>query len=355
MKVVFDNIIYSLQHAGGVSVVWTNLIRRAAQEIGDAEWLEYDDAKANISRKTFSLPDEKILRRPSSCMKMKRYIDPHVASPEPFIFHSSYYRTCPSRHAINVTTVHDFTYEYYVSNPIKRRVHCWQKYKAILHSDAIVCISENTKKDLLRFVPKADEIKIKVIYNGVDDTFHLESDHSMERYVLFVGKRDPYKNFDKIVEPVAANGLRLKIAGHPLSAEETVMLERARCDYEYLGFVSDEQLNRLYNHAVCLLYPSEYEGFGLPVLEAQRAGCPVVAYNRSSIPEVIGSTPLLLNSLDTSVVAEAIRLAQNQDTRQWIIDNGLKNSTRFSWDKMAQEYFQLYRSLGKITRTVATE
>lgn len=347
MEVVFDNIIYSLQHAGGVSVVWTNLIRRAAQEIDDAAWLEYDNATANISRKTFSLPDDKIMLRQSGCMKFKRYINPRIKLSRPFIFHSSYYRTCPNKQAINVTTVHDFTYEYYVADRIKRSVHCWQKYKAILNSDAIVCISENTKKDLLKFVPKASEDKIKVIYNGVDDTFHTESDHSMGDFVLFVGKRDPYKNFDKIIEPVANCGLKLMIAGHPLSEDETAKLESCGCDYRYLGFVSNEELNHLYNHAVCLLYPSEYEGFGLPVLEAQKAGCPVVAYNASSIPEVIGDTPLLLNTLDRQTISDSIRLAQDQDKRFLIIENGLKNSARFSWDKMAQEYFQLYRSLSK--------
>lgn len=352
MKVVFDNIIYSLQHAGGVSVVWSNLIRRAAKQLGDTVWLEYDGAEENISRKTFSLPGNKIAHRPKSLMKLKRYVNPRIKLSEPFIFHSSYYRTCPSRQAINVTTVHDFTYEYYVSNPIKKRVHCWQKYQAILHSDAIVCISENTKKDLLRFVPKADESKIKVIYNGVDHTFHLESDHSMGDFVLFVGKRDPYKNFDKIVEPVAKCGLKLMIAGHPLSEDETARLDNSGCNYSYLGFVSDEELNSLYNHAVCLLYPSEYEGFGLPVLEAQKAGCPVVAYNRSSIPEVIGDTPLLLNSLGEQAIVDGIKLAQDQDTRSRIIEDGLKNSARFSWDKMANEYFELYRSLSETQRTL---
>lgn len=350
MKVVFDNIIYSLQHAGGVSVVWSNLITRAAHSLGDTMFVEYVGAEDNISRRTFNLPDEEVLLRPRGCMKLKRYVNPRIKLAAPFIFHSSYYRTCPNRQAINVTTVHDFTYEYYVSNPIKRRVHCWQKYRAILNSDAVVCISENTKRDLLKFVPNADEAKIKVIYNGVDDTFHLESDHSMGDFVLFVGKRDPYKNFDKIVEPVARCGLKLMIAGHPLSEDETVRLDGSGCDYSYLGFVSDEELNHLYNHAVCLLYPSEYEGFGLPVLEAQKAGCPVLAYNRSSIPEVIGDTPLLLGTLDEQAIADGINLAQSQDTRSRIIEDGLKNSARFSWDKMANEYFELYRSLSNSHR-----
>lgn len=345
MKVVYDNIIYSLQHSGGISVVWTNLVSRMLKSHHDIEFIEYVGAGDNISRSTISLPEGKVNRRSSFLMGLRRYINPTVQKDNRFVFHSSYFRICNKRAAINVTTVHDFTYELFVKNPLKRYVHCRQKHAAIRNSQCVVCISENTKKDLMRFLPDVPASRIHVIYNGVDDVFRVLDGKCNEGYVLFVGNRDGYKNFDKIVEPVSRMGMELRIVGRTLSKQEEDNLKSHSCHYRYEGFVDDERLNKLYNNACCLMYPSEYEGFGLPVIEAQKAGCPVIAYNASSIPEIIGDKTLLLDDLSADSICEKLKLLAEPSLREQIIAHGIENAKRFSWDAMADAYSNLYDSL----------
>ena len=162
-------------------------------------------------------------------------------------------------------------------------------------------------------------------------------------YVLYVGKRDRYKNFNALIEPLAKLGYKLKIVGVPLSSTEIQLLDKARLKYEYCGIVSDTELNKLYNEAICLLYTSLYEGFGLPILEAQMAGCPVIAFNSSSIPEVIGDKELLLDDITVDTLRMKMEYVKNN--RDQIVRDGLENVKRFSWDKMADEYMDLYKKL----------
>jgi len=342
MKIVFDNIIYVLQKAGGISVVWTNLIVRISHIIKNVTFLEYD-GEENINRQCIELCHDNICHKRNRFIWIARYCNPSFHSKEPFIFHSSYFRTCNNPHAINITTVHDFTYEYYVRNPIKKWVHCRQKYQAIRKSDYVVCISENTKQDLIKFLPDVNKEKIKVIYNGASDVFHILDNRRIGDYVLFVGSRDPYKNFDKIIKPICESKLRLVIVGKPLNNSEIQLLNATGCRFEHVGYISDEKLNILYNNAFCLLYPSEYEGFGLPVIEAQKAGCPVIAYNGSSIKEIIGDDTLLLQTISYEEILTKLQLLHTPSLRQSVINRGLGNACNYSWEKMASEYLSLYK------------
>ena len=106
--------------------------------------------------------------------------------------------------------------------------------------------------------------------------------------------------------------------------------------------VSDYELNNLYNGAYAFVYPSSYEGFGIPILEAQRAGCPVIAYNASSIPEVIGDTPLLMNNLTTDELLGKLSLLKDINKRQDIIQKGYINAMKFSWDKSFEKLMEVY-------------
>ncbi len=347
MKIVFDNIIYSLQQAGGISVVWTHLIKRVLEKWDGLSFIEYDGVH-NIARKDITIPSDIIELRSRKFMNLKRYLNPKVSSSEPFIFHSSYFRTCSHPLAINITTVHDFTYEYFVKNPIKRWIHCKQKHQAIRKADMVVCISENTRNDLFKILPDIPHEKVHVIYNGVDDSFHQLDKHATEPYVLFVGKRDPYKNFDKIIEPISETGMELHIVGSPLNKNEKSLMQNFKCTYKYHGFVSNEELNTLYNHAFCLLYPSEYEGFGLPVLEAQKAGCPVIAFNGSSIKEIIGDNTLLLQTTTKDEIIKKMHILTDPTTRQQVISRGIENSRNYSWDRMTNSYISLYKEAMKV-------
>lgn len=345
MKIVYDNIIYALQRCGGISVVWSNLIQRCLKKDADILFMDYEHE--NISRADIDLPAGNIIRKRLSMPQVQRFINPsgkEFRINEPFIFHSSYYRTLSHPNAINITTVHDFMYSFYVKNPVSKFLHCKQQYDAIRKSDIVVCISENTKRDLLRLLPDVNPDKVKVIYNGVDKRFHRLKDAEYKDYFLFVGNRSGYKNFSAVIGPISECGFELKIVGPALTQEEKELMESNKLRYTYCGRVSDEELNMLYNEAFCFIYPSLYEGFGLPVLEAQMAGCPVLAVNTSSLPEIIGDRNLLLDSVTSDTLREKIPLLRDPQSRKGIIENGLANAARFSWDRMTEEYLMLYQS-----------
>lgn len=350
--IYIDNVIFYLQNAGGVSVVWKEFISRLCKDrIKNVAYLNYNRENANIFYKCLLIPAKNIIHLKLYILSIQRYLPirlPHIK--EKFIFHSSYYRYSSNPNAINITTVHDFTYEYFVNN-VFAKLHIWQKYKAIRKSKYIICISENTKKDLLKFLPDIDPLKIRVIYNGVSNDYHplLINEVSSytfldEKYILFVGARGKYKNFKFVVESLSHYTYKLVIVGVDLSVSETKFLNKTigKNSYIFLGKISNEKLNLLYNYAFAFFYPSSYEGFGIPILEAQRAGCPVVAYNSSSIPEVIGETPLLLQSLTLEEVDRCFSLLEKTKMRELIKVKGYENAKKFSWDKMYKQILKLY-------------
>lgn len=345
--IVLDNIIFSLQKAGGVSAVWSNLISCLLADNVALTCLEYDDAMDNVFRKDTDIPVGAIRRLGKKASRLHEFISPKVRLSEPFIFHSSYFRTCSNPNAINVTTVHDFIYEQGKMN-LKQKLRVRMDYAAIRRSDVIVCVSENTKADLFRFLPDIDGEKVHVIHNGVSDHFTVlprPPKPELRNHILYVGGRQDYKNFRFAVETVSRTGLHLLICGSPLSVGEKEMLEeKLHGRYHHLLFPSNKDLNAIYNSVYALLYPSSYEGFGIPVLEAQRAGCPVIALDASSIPEIIGETPLLLTSLSEDEACAKLALLEDPDFRKSVTEAGLLNSRRFSWEKMAREYLNLYSS-----------
>ena len=307
MNVIFDNIIYNLQRYGGISVVWNELLSRARAD-KDLQVTELD------------------YRQHLSPRFMERYRIPAYKADTPAIFHSSYFRVLPQEGVYNVTTVHDLTYHFY-RRGLAKAVHLLEERRALQHSEAIICVSENTKRDLLRFYPWLDESRINVIYNGVSELFSPISSVQKKGYLLFVGNSQAdYKRYDVAQEVARLTGVELVTAAG----------------------VSLEQLNVMYNEALCLLYPSDYEGFGIPVIEAQRAGCPVIAQNHSSIPEVIGEKGLMVQH-DTpqrmaAEMADIVRQLQSRPTRA-IIEAGLENAQRFSWDKTYQQVKQVYENI----------
>lgn len=351
--IVFDNIIFSLQKAGGISVVWSELVKRMLNTDIHTKYIEYS-CLDNICREKLSIPIEWIFLKSCSFLWVKRYFKVKMGEKEKFIFHSSYYRTASDKSAINVTTVHDFTYEYYYTG-LRKKIHCWQKYKAIRESDYIICISENTKKDLLKFIPDAYSQNIRVIYNGVSNDYYPIVDlHTIKlpfehrTYVVHVGSRATYKNFNLSVNAIANTTLSLVIVGGgQLSKSETDYLNEVLgfSRYTYLGHISNDRLNDIYNGAEALFYLSEYEGFGIPVIEAQKAGCPVIAYASSSIPEIMGDTPLLIDELSVSNVLKCLEKLKSNSLRIDVVKRGLENAKRFTWDLMCEQVLALYQEI----------
>ena len=340
MHIIYDDIIYSLQKSGGGSVYWTEIIRRNKRQ---AEHYAYDSAKDNFFYDEENLPNLHIWS--SLFLIAKRYFNVRFRHRnEPFIFHSSLYRLCKNKNAVNITTVHDFVYEYYRKD-LKSNLHKMQKKKAVLHSDGVICISENTKKDLLKFYPNFRG-KIKVIYNGYStDKYFYKPQIEKTRNVLFVGARTDYKRFDIAVSLIKAMpDCRLMIiGGGDLTETERGFLEsNLPCRYEKKGYVPDEELCDLYNAAFFLCYPSEYEGFGIPMIEAQACGCPVVCSPKSSIPEVTDGSAVYIDSEALDVSLENVNRLFDVSFYRAMQQRGLQNVKRFSWDICADEVTQFY-------------
>lgn len=358
MNVFLDNIVFSLQKQGGISVFWYEFLKRIMQD-ADFDCKFIDLLNDNIFRKQLDIPLSDVLDNRLNVIPVtvQRYINPTIN--DKGIFHSSYYRVGKGSQVCNVTTVHDFTYEYYFKG-LPKFVHHFQKKNAILNSKKIICVSNNTKTDLLRFYPNLNERQIEVIYNGVsDDYFPLQTGDSVflnntfgtdfKEYVLFVGKReDAYKNFDMVVDACKLTKSKLLIVGGGhLSRSEVAMLDiqLGLHQYKQIAGVTNVQLNEIYNNASFLVYPSLYEGFGISILEAQKSGCPVICSNTSSIPEIAGKGACLLEKISALKIADILLQNKSRNITKSIVDEGYLNSQLYSWDKCYQETKQVYQDM----------
>ena len=356
MNLIFDNIIFSLQDAGGISNYWYQLLKRINKEKGLTTYLYDDTSKSsNIFRKELNLSNLELLGKSPGLVG--RYTNPKINQlNEKSIFHSSYYRYSKNVNHINVSTVHDFTYEHYFSG-IQLYAHTNQKRKALAHSEGIICVSENTKRDMLHFFPELKDKKIIVIPHGVGKQFHklnaneLKSDTYFEGrpFILYVGDRKAlYKNFLLAVKASMISGFPLAIlGGSPLTDKESLFINSKlkKDDYIHFNGVSNETLNEFYNLAQCLIYPSSYEGFGLPLLEAQSAGCPVIAMNTSSIPEVVVDSGILLEEESPQQIAHYIQKLTDEVYRIDLVQKGYENVKRFTWENTFEKTIAFYRQL----------
>jgi Glycosyltransferase len=231
---------------------------------------------------------------------------------------------------------------------------------SIINTDYIITVSENTKKDLLHFIG-VDPRKVKVVYNGVDHELFKPRDKFEARrrlglpldrpIILNVGSEEPRKNI-----PILLNSFKELLNSNPNAllvrvGKRTAQIEKLIRKLDLSGEVlycraSQDELALYYNAADLLCFPSYYEGFGNPPLEAMASGLPVIASNRASIPEVVGDAGILLDPFDVEGFAYWMyEMLTNEDLRARFYETGYKRSLNFSWEKCARETLEVYNKV----------
>jgi len=277
------------------------------------------------------------------------------------IFFSSDWTQPPAKRAKLITIVHDLVPWRYPKTLTKKIIAThynrmkWVKKEV----DAIIADSQSTKNDLIKIV-KIPKRKIYIIYPGIDKKrFYLQSEekinqikrkYGLSNYILAVSTQEPRKNFIRIIKAfkkLKNKNLQLAIAGKYGWGEETQKLKNSKTQkLKTLGYVPDEDLAPLYSGAQCFVYPSLYEGFGLPILEAMSCGCPVITSNTSSMPEVAGKAAILINPRKTIEITQAIdKIINSKKLAEKLSKKGIEQAKKFSWEKTARRVVSIMYSV----------
>ena len=251
-----------------------------------------------------------------------------------------------------VVTVHDLTYKRFPELLQKETLHNLEAHmkREIAAADAVICVSESTRHDLLAFY-EADESRVVAIHSGLPALPDPEPVAGLpQRYILFVSTVEPRKNLGVLLDAFASLRKRglydgsLVVAGKVGWKSETVARRLREPGVIHLDYVPPSQLATLYRGADLFVFPSMYEGFGFPMLEAMANGTPVIAAQSSSLPEIGGDAALYFDPTDARALASTIeRLLSDSALRSDLISRGRAQAAKFRWEDAANETLAVFR------------
>lgn len=337
MYLAFDDIIYSIQKYGGASTYWSEITSRIKNKI----------------------PGDVMSFTSSSALRL---FSPKV---DANVFHSSHFRISKSKGVKNIVTIHDLIYEKGLAGGRGKFINLYERKKAVDNADAIICISESTKNDLLEFYKNAYKKPIHVIYHGTSSLPRSTQGSALVKlsemhgfcfdkgnFFLFVGGRSGYKNFEFFLNAFANGkfkqaGYKIVCTGSQLGQEEVALIKKLGLQENIIavGLLEFSLLGDLYAIARALIYPSLYEGFGLPPLEAMASGCPVICSKTSSLPEVVGDAGILIKPMCETDLIKALESTLNENIRNEMIIAGYNRAKNFNWDKTAIQHIDVYHSV----------
>ncbi len=373
IRVLYDNQIFTLQRYGGISRLFFELMNsfKGSEEISyniPSSFFPNDYLEKKVLMKFISFLDDKDFKGKGRFLSLLKKINfqknVKALKRQNFdVFHPTYYDPYFLEYLNNkpfVLTVYDMIHEIYPEMFPKDDQTA--KNKKILAEKAtkIIAISQNTKKDIIKFYGIKKD-KISVIYLGSslkmgDEEYNLKNIRLPKKYILFVGDRHLYKNFVIFVKSIApllreGEGLSLVCAGgKKFTVEEVNIFDKLQIQNKiiHLDINNDKTLSYLYSKAIVFVFPSLYEGFGIPILEAFSCRCPVAASNKSSLPEVGGDAALYFDPSDENSIRETVkRIVYNNNLRENLKLKGTKQLKKFSWRKTAQETLNVYKEVIK--------
>jgi len=369
MVIFYDSQVFRLQAYGGISRYFVNLAKRVALE----EEVVIS-ASLHINNYLSLLPPgivkgAKLAWRPPKSARaldwVSGVIDKMVISrSSPDVLHETYYsyESAGPASIPTVLTVYDMIHErfaYYFSK--KDDIAC-RKAAAVSRATHVICISQNTRRDLIDLYD-VDPAKVSVVHLGydvlkasVDSAEGASTIFKTVPYLLYVGDRAPYKNFNGLLQAYASsawlrdNFIIVCFGGGYFRAEELELIRALAIkpyQIEQIGG-GDDMLAAYYQNAAAFVYPSLYEGFGIPPLEAMALGCPVICSNTSSIPEIVGDAGEYFEPANVeSIRASVEHVLQSSERRAELIRKGFKKCAEYSWDRCASETLEIYRGLHK--------
>jgi len=365
-RVIYDYQAFAMQRYGGISRYFSELIRqlRGSYHIDPILPIRYADntyLTGKLGIQTTSWPYK---HKESGARYMKEYADyvnqrmvrTALKNDDKAIVHPTYYHPYLLENSLSVPlviTIHDMIYELFPELHNDSSV-VQQKHDLIERANQIVSVSESTRQDLLRIYPDVAD-KVSVIHHGASFTQHIETDKPFVKipYVLFVGNREAYKNFTTGAKAFALLAsdypdLALICAGGGAftDAEEQLFTELGMSGRVQQVSVNDAQLKNLYYYSKAFVYPSLYEGFGLPVLEAMACGAPCLLSDVSSLPEVGAAAAIYFDPLNDQMIAESIeRVLRDMSLAGQMSEAGLVRVEQFTWEKSARRHEEVYCAL----------
>ncbi len=369
MRIFYDGYIYGAQATGGVNRYFVNLIGALPGEFRPALLLGPRAARVYPSHPRLKVYDYgrrrlgALPRRLSAGLsRLEDYRVNRLLETGHFdLVHPTYYTQLTERETADyrspvVLTIYDMIHERFPRETGDfDGLFAEAKRRAFFGADALICISDNTRDDLLeRYPALADRVHVTHLAASIDASMSRGPEPVPSRpYFLHVGVRGGYKNFDLLLAAFARVAparpdAALCVAGAPLTAEEGRRVAELGLAgrLEVFEHPTDAHLAKLYRSSIALVYPSLYEGFGIPPLEAMSCGTPVVASDSSSVPEVVGDAGLLFDPRSADELADILLvLLDSPSERGRLIERGFRRAQQFSWDETVRRTLEIYRSV----------
>lgn len=357
MNVLFDSQIFSFQKFGGISRYFVELMSHLPQDITPINSILFSDneylKKSNLKSKGIIIPSFKGKQRIVNPAN-KWFSEIKIKQNRFNVFHPTYYDPYFLKHLRKpyILTVYDMTHEIFNKNNITNNSTIRNKKLSLQNAEIIIAISENTKKDIID-IYNIPEDKIRVIYLGYSANTHKQKiiRDLPNSYILFVGQRNGYKNFERLLKAFAKvkqshPEIHLVCTGSELTSSEHQLIASLNLsDRIKHFFATDTELNFLYRNALCFIYPSLYEGFGIPILEAFASKCPLVLSNTSCFPEIAGDGGLYFDPLDIdSIHNSIIRIIEDEELKLSLTIKGCEQLKKYNWGNMAIKTAELYRN-----------